>query len=773
MVVDSIAVEGNERLDRTEVVGTAGIRPGEPISYRDIQRSVKDLWATGQYQDIEVFASGGETPDEPVVLRYRITERSMVRIVDIRGLERLSPGEVRDTTGLEAGQPYSPQAVERAKRYIRNGLAEEGIPFASIDVRQEPIADAPNSIRLVVDVEEGHRVAVSQVEIRGNEAFPDDDLVGSLATRPEGFWWFRDGSFNEETLAQDLRQRLPGFYRARGYLDFQVMDDTLIVDPETGKARLELEVEEGPRYRVADFTVDGNQEFSTAELRQYFDTEEGGLLQSLGFGDREESQNPVFDDVAFQEATGEVQRLYNNNGYLYAEVRPFVEKLDSTTQSGAPLVRVGWEIEEGNPAYIDRVAIEGNEYTYERVIRDKILILPGDIYSEDRLLQSYRNIQGLGFFSTPMDPPDIRPDPETGDVDITFKVEEMQTGSVNFGTAVGRGTGLSGFLGYDQPNLFGQAKQGHLRWDFGRYINSFTASYSDPAFLGSRVSSSFSVFNSQDRFFSFQTGERRRLGASARFGIPLPWSRFTRFFVGYSLSRTKYRLREGVDDRSLFGRPPGTQSTVSLGVTRTTLNHPIFPTQGSRQRVNFELNGGLLGGDGDFVKQTIDGSWWIPVASVGGGAPGSRGVQFALGLSAAAGAVHGNAEAFPFDRFWMGGVQFGQQLRGYDETSVTPLGHVPERSGAIAAIDRLGDSYLRMTAEYAVRLNDNISASLFYEAGNVWSDPFAMNPAHLRRGAGFGVQLVTPFGPIGLDYAYGFDKAEPGWQLHFRMGPGF
>jgi len=78
-----------------------------------------------------------------------------------------------------------------------------------------------------------------------------------------------------------------------------------------------------------------------------------------------------------------------------------------------------------------------------------------------------------------------------------------------------------------------------------------------------------------------------------------------------------------------------------------------------------------------------------------------------------------------------------------------------------------------MTAEYAIRVSDNLSLSTFFDAGNVWADASSIDPTRLFRGAGLGVQLVTPFGPIGLDYAYGFDKSNPGWQLHFRMGPGF
>jgi len=767
--VDSIVVEGNDRLSSPTIVGTLGFQAGSEVTYREIQRGIKALYATGQFEDIRIRAVGAAT--EPVLLVLTVEERDIVRRITISGLEHASESTVRDTTGLRTGQPYSPPKILAAKEFIRSELAKEGIPFARIEERTEPMPDRPGEIHLLLDVAEGNRITVAQLEVQGNEGLSDDQIRDAMNTKPEGFWWFRSGTYDADQFQMDLAQSVPSLYRSRGYLDFQVLSDSLVVDPETGKTRVELLVEEGPRYRLANFSVEGNRHFSTEEIEAYFQTGGGGLLSSLGFGGGGDDSE-FFDAQAFEEAMMQVQQAYSNEGYLYARVDPWMVQLPG--EGGEPpSVNVGWRILEGNPAYVNRINIEGNDFTHERVIREKIFVVPGDVYSMQRLISSWQSIGSLGFFETPLPEPRIDADEQTGDVDITFAVRERQTGSINLGTAVGGGTGVSGFLGYDQPNLFGQAKQGHLRWDFGAYISSFTLTYTDPSLYQSLVSGTISLFSTRDRFFQFRTGRRKRTGFSLQLGFPIPWSLRTRVFAGYSLAQTDYRLYQDVDDTSLFGLPPGTQSTFSLGITRTTLNHPIFPTSGSKQSINTQFNGGILGGDGTFTKHMADAAWYVPAGQFGGSEPGSRPIQLTLGLTIQAGAIFGNVDRFPFDRFWMGGVQFGQQLRGYDETSITPLGYFPERSGDLNDLSRLGNAFLLITPEYAIRFNDNLSLSAFLDAGNVWSDPRDADPSKLFRGAGLGVQLVTPFGPIGLDYAYGFDKTSPGWQLHFRMGPGY
>lgn len=765
--IDSVAVVGNTLMQTAPLVGTIGIFRGDTITYRDVQEAEKRLWATGRFADMTVTAA--ESPDGLVALTFDVEEYPIIRGRRIEGLELVGENSVWEAIGLEQGVPYTPQLFSEAREFIRSELAEEGIPFVQVEEEVTPVEESPGSANLLIRVVEGQRVTVADIVFNGNDAFPDPELEGAVSSRSEGFFWFQAGAYQAAELEEDLRTRLPEFYASHGYLDFEVLGDTLIVDPTNGKARLEVDVSEGPQYLVGEFSIDGNREFMTEELRQYYQPDTGGLLQSLGIGSSE-GDDPVFDQSTFEEATSQVASLYSNSGYLYSQVSPQVERREPESEGENPRVALRWLIEEGQPAYVRRIFIEGNDYTHDRVIRERIQLLPGDLYSEDRLMRSYQAISGLGFFEAPLPVPEISPDPETGDVDVIFSVDERSTGSVNFGTTVGGYTGVAGFVGYDQPNLFGQAKSGSFRWDFGKYQNNLTLTYTDPAIRLSRISGSVSVYNARDRFFSFSTGRRRVLGASTQFGIPVAGSLFTRLFAGYSLSRTVYHLDGGVQDTSLFGRPPGIMSQLSLGIARNTLDHPLFPTVGSEVRWTTEFNGGVLGGDGNFTKHLAEGSWWIPVGSFGGSAPGSQPARFALGIRARSGMITGDAGAFPFERFWLGGVQFGEPLRGYEETTLTPLGHVERGDPNVRDVQRLGDTFLSISAEYSLRVSSNISIGAFYDAGGIWRSPAEMDPSRLYRGAGIGLDLVTPFGPFGLDYGYGFDKENPGWQFHFRMG---
>ena len=410
--VDSITARGNVRLAEQAVTGVAGIQPGTMNSGYDIQRAIKNLWATGQYEDIAVSVDGSSGRN---VLIIEVVERPVTRLVRITGLESVSEEDVIEEAGLQENVPLSRNAVAKAEAYIREELRRNGVPFALIERKEEPVPGEEGRVDVVLEVDEGQRVTIAQVTFTGNEQFTDDQLRAAMNTKQEGFLWFRTGGYNDIDFELDLLESLPRRYQEEGYLDFQVLGDTLIVDPATGKARLDIGVDEGRQYRLSDFEVEGASAFETEQLEGYFTEESGGILSALGFGgdDSEGEAGRVFDAVAFDEAAQRVRELYRNEGYLYAQLQPYWERTGDEV-AGHPTVRAGWRIQEQTQAYVNRIIIAGNDFTFDRIIRDKVFLLPGDVYSEARLLQSYQNIQSLGFFESPMPPPDIRPNEGDG-----------------------------------------------------------------------------------------------------------------------------------------------------------------------------------------------------------------------------------------------------------------------------------------------------------------------------------------------------------------------
>jgi outer membrane protein insertion porin family len=273
-----------------------------------------------------------------------------------------------------------------------------------------------------------------------------------------------------------------------------------------------------------------------------------------------------------------------------------------------------------------------------------------------------------------------------------------------------------------------------------------------------------------DRYFRVGGGRRLRTGASTQFGFPVPGSLRTRAFVGYSLSRTDYEADEDVCEPgslNVFCLPNATASSLSGSLSRDTKNHPMFPTAGTRHSVTLEQTGGVLGGDGNFQKLGLAGEWWVPVARLGAG---PRPIQMAVGVQARGGAIFGDVERFPFERYYVGGTQFGQPLRGYTEASIGPRGYRPQCSRGLQ-LDCLGDAFVTLTGEYAIRLTDAVSVSAFADAGNVFASVGEFNTTRMFRSLGIGGTLVTPFlGAIGVDAAYGFDRTDPGWEIHFKLG---
>ncbi|MBA3659307.1 MAG: hypothetical protein H0W67_06895, partial [Gemmatimonadales bacterium] len=413
--VDSIVVAGNTRLTPSQIIGSSGLVVHQPINYRDIQRAITGLFRTGQFDDVEVEQRNRAGK---LLLAITVVERPILEKWTVRGVSRLSEGEVKGRVRLSETRPLDRSAVEQSRAAIDSLYKHQGYYASEVKVIQLP--QGPGRLRLVFDVDEGRRVAISQVEVEGNTRFSDKAIVKHMATRPEGFWWFQNGEYDERKLDQDVRERLPQWYADRGMVDFQVTGDTLIADSTGGKAVLRLKVEEGRIYRVGTFDIEGNRRFSTEELQAFYP------FGPMAPGGTPTRRSLPFSRADWEAATEKVQNQYANNGYIYAQIQP--EESRRSARDGTPIVDLRWTIREGAPATINKVEIVGNDVTHERVIRDAIVMLPGDLFSRERLIRSYQNVANLGYFQQPLPAPDVRPAANGVDVDVVFRVEEKRTG---------------------------------------------------------------------------------------------------------------------------------------------------------------------------------------------------------------------------------------------------------------------------------------------------------------------------------------------------------
>src|SRR5687768_13041872 len=443
-VPDSIAVRGNQHTDEATIRGDAGLIAGASLNFRDIQRAVRAVFATGQFDDVQIQCVSGTGR---AILAISVKERPVLAGVRVQGVDRVSSKAVRERIEIPEARPLNPALVTRAVERIDSLYEANGYYLARV---KPETTFVDQQIRLTFNIEEGRRLAVSGIRVVGNQRISDGEIVKAMQTKPEGFWWFRKGAFDEDKFAGDLGDRLVQLYGKRGYIDFQVVRDTMIVDRENGKALLEIHVSEGPQYRVGEFTAEGNRRFSTDEVMRFYPFTDytrslTGRVSDLIRG-RDPTPRGVFDQSRWDEGFNNLQTAYRNEGYIYADLRPVVERR-STADTSQHVVDLRWVIDEKAPAIINRIEIVGNDYTVESCIRDQLVIIPGDVYNQTRLIQSWQSIGNMGFFETPVNPPDTRPANEQGDIDVIFNVKEKRTGNVNFGASVGQGLGVGGFIG--------------------------------------------------------------------------------------------------------------------------------------------------------------------------------------------------------------------------------------------------------------------------------------------------------------------------------------
>ena len=419
-----------------------------------------------------------------------------------------------------------------------------------------PVVDTTGGdAHVTFNIDEGRHLAISGVDIQGEQGAEGRRRSSSaMKMKPEAFWFWRKGEFDDEKFQGDLSERIPKLYEQHGLIDAQIVKDTLLVDHSNGKGMLQVTVDEGKRYKVGTMEIVGNHHFTTDEL--------DALLPVPGARSHDHAA-PARECSGTRIETSARSTRPRGTTRPRPSATPTATKATSTrrcdrsssasTRDSTPVVNLRWEIDEKTPATVNRIEILGNDYTNEACIREQLVILPGDVFNQDRLIRSYQNIQNLNFFESPLPPPDTKPANDQGDVDIIFRMKEKRTGSINFGASVGQGTGVGGFIGLTQPNLFGACKSASVQWQFGQFINDFQLSYTDPSVKQTRISGTVTAYHTQSRYTIADLGQSTSSGGSLQFGFPVRGSPYHPVLRVLRRRSSEIQRRTGVarhDDQS-------------------------------------------------------------------------------------------------------------------------------------------------------------------------------------------------------------------------------
>lgn len=321
---DSIAVSGNRRVTASTILADAALQPKTALNYPTLQRAIRKVFESGQFDDVQI-ACQLSADESSATLVVKVVERPLLSDVDVTGPKLVSLRTVKDKVDLLIGRPVDPAGVALVMTRIDSIYQANGFYLAQVKPETTTVGD---KIKLVFVVDEGRRLAISGVKVIGNTQVPSAEVVKSMKTKPEGFWWFRKGAYDEDKYAGDLGERIPTLYAKQGFVDFQFLKDTLQVDRARGKGLIELTVAEGSRYTVGSFGVDGNKHFSTEDVKRYFPFTAGKATlpqRVVGLVRRKPVASNLFDRTQWDDATQKVKTMYNNEGYIYAQVRPVAE----------------------------------------------------------------------------------------------------------------------------------------------------------------------------------------------------------------------------------------------------------------------------------------------------------------------------------------------------------------------------------------------------------------------------------------------------------------
>ena len=794
-IIGGIKVSGIKYATEIQVIGQTGLSVGDTIQIPsdEISSIIKRLYAQRLFSDVAMYIDS--ISRDTVFLNLYLQERPRIIRWEFEGVRSGEKSDLNERLKLRRGGELSDYVISSSSEIIRRFYVEKGFLQTEVIVKHEADSMVMNGVRVTFVVDRKNRVKIKKINFSGNENVKGSKLASAMKKTKDMriLNFFSSKKFNEKEYEKDKKLIIQK-YSERGYRDAKIVKDSIYY-MEDGRLGIDFVIDEGNKYYFRDITWTGNSMYSAEQLNS---------ILRIGKGD-------IYDVVSmekrlFDAEEGNVTKLYRDRGYLFFRVMPVEKAIVGDS------VDVEMRMFEGKPAIFNRIVINGNNVTNEKVARRELYTRPGYLFSQTALERSVRELATMGHFDpeklSSASGTSVIPNEVTNTVDITYNVEEKSNSQVELAGGWGGNTfvgtlGLS-FNNFSLSKVFdkkawkpvplGDGQQLSIRFQTnGTYYTALSTSFAEPWLFGNKPTSlNISLYYTRqtNSYYFYQNTDQSMevYGMAAGIGTRLKWPD-DRFVLYNELSAQSYKLK---DWQYYFIFSDGLSNNISwkIRLQRNSTDQPIYPRSGSDFMLGLQLTPPyslFRSADTDYKSMTdaqrykwIEYHKWTFKGTTYNRIAGDL-VLMSRAFFGYLGYYSRSLGYSPFEGFIVGGDgmsgynTYGSEtigLRGYPNSSLTPR----------INNSYSGNVYDKFTVELryplVLQAQSTIYALLFLEGGNSWSDIRDFNPFQIKRSAGFGVRVLLPIvGMLGIDWGYGFDpiesKARSGSNFHFVIGQQF
>jgi outer membrane protein insertion porin family len=728
--ITAVQIQGNVRAELETIRSYLQLKEGQPYDAAAADRSLKALFATGLFSDVVIDMQGS-------TLVVKVTENPILNRVAFEGNKKIEDDKLRDEVQSKPRQVFTRARVQSDVERILTIYRRSGRYNAVVEPKI--IRLEQGRVDLVFEIDEGDVTGIKRISFVGNEHFGDGTLRGKIRTTESAWWRFlsSDDRFDPDRLNLD-RELLRKFYLSEGYADFRVISAVAELSPNRDGFFITFTISEGERYKFGKIEVTSRfQGLDVDTLKSYLTMDEGDWYNA------DQVEKTV---TAMADAVGSL-------GYAFVDVRPNIRRnKDNQT------VDVTFDVQEGPRVYVERINISGNTRTLDKVIRREFRLAEGDAFSTAKVRRSQDRLKNLGFFEKV----DISAAPGSSPdkTNLEVQVVEQSTGEISFGAGYSTTSGVLGDISIRERNLLGKGQDLRLGLSLGTLSTLIDLSFTEPYFLDRAVAAGFDIFRTSNDRQAIASYSDSSIGFALR--TAWAYTEHTRQTLRYSLRQTNiYNVQPFASPIVQSQAGYSTTSEIAESTVWDTRDQRLNPTKGHLLRGTVAVGG--PGGDNYYVRMTADAVIYQQlfedvVASVGGGL----------------GAILPYNNSIPRlnNLFFIG----GDTLRGF------AVGGIGPRDANTT--DALGGLYYYTgTTElsfplYGIPKEIGLLGKAFVDVGSLWGTPDStslfsiLDSTIMRVGAGFGVQWISPFGPIRVDYAWPVVQAPFDRTQNFRFSFG-